>query len=559
MTWEVENGYIEDSYGKWVNKILNCSFTTVKVKWQNVSYDNNNKEMPKGNIAVTCAGNGCASLGPTDVTILSLNNFPPDPFLYPAIKDTITWTYGVTPSRTTLSIPKMIFPNSTKSVNDYKWVIPAGVTAYEYQSSTPHPGPCNLFTKESIDITTDACTSGEILVYGINKRCFSNENDDRIYSAPRKLVIKRIPPTIKNFNLSKTTLGYTERTTITASCDPVTGATEYIWTIPQGWTGSGTQNGQTVVTASPTVILTPSGCHQGAVKVKARVCGDKFSNEPSIQVTVKFPALVAPDVLCQSGKLFTITNVPSGATITWTFDNQRIRLVDPQGSNPCTLAATVAGTGLGWVQAIINTQICGNFSTAVSHPWVGLAQVENITGPTSVRVYQYNNYEAKVNNAKGTDYIWFTAPPSGAYVSPTPGTNRCMIQFYSTGSYTVLAQAHNECGTSTPRGIGVYVSSQYYRFTLSPNPANESVEVQIGGNNNSSLETFSQTDSLYYEFLHSESYAVTIANPYGMQVYSETQYAKHFTIPTANLPEGIYLTEIRTRLAKYQQKLIIKH
>ncbi|NMB71249.1 MAG: hypothetical protein GYA22_03775, partial [Bacteroidales bacterium] len=49
MTWEVENGYIEDSYGKWVNKILNCSFTTVKVKWQNVSYDNNNKEMPKGN------------------------------------------------------------------------------------------------------------------------------------------------------------------------------------------------------------------------------------------------------------------------------------------------------------------------------------------------------------------------------------------------------------------------------------------------------------------------------------------------------------------------------
>ncbi len=83
----------------------------------------------------------------------------------------------------------------------------------------------------------------------------------------------------------------------------------------------------------------------------------------------------------------------------------------------------------------------------------------------------------------------------------------------------------------------------------------ESVEVQIGGNNNSSLETFSQTDSLYYEFLHSESYAVTIANPYGMQVYSETQYAKHFTIPTANIPEGIYLIEIRTRLAKSAKSL----
>ncbi|MGB9747794.1 MAG: T9SS type A sorting domain-containing protein [Bacteroidales bacterium] len=515
--------------------------------------------MPKGKISVTFAGTDCGSLKPLDVTILSLNNFPPDPFLYPAIKDTITWAYGVTPSRTTLSIPKMIFPNSSKSVNDYKWVIPAGVTAYEYQSSTPHPGPCNLFTKESIDITTDACTSGEILVYGINKRCFTDENDNRIYSAPRKLVIKRINPTIRNFTLSKTILGYTERTPITASCDPVTGASEYIWTIPEGWTGSGTQNGQTVVTTTPTVILTPSGCHQGSVKVKARVCGGKFSSEPSIQVTVKFPGLMAPDVLCQTGKLFTVTNVPSGATITWTFDTQRIRLIDPQGSNPCTLAATVAGTGLAWVQATVYTQTCGNYNTAKCHPWVGLAQVENINGPTSVKVNQYNNYEAKVNNTKGTDYIWFTAPPSGAYVSPTPGTNMCMIQFYSPGSYTVLAQARNECGTSTPMGIGIYVSSQYSGFTLSPNPANESVDFQIGNNDKSSMETLAQSDSLYNEFLRSEYYEVTISNSFGLQVYSDIKYSKHFTIPTGNLPEGIYLIELCTKHAKFQQKMVIKH
>ena len=116
----------------------------------------------KEKISVTFEGKNCGALKDLDVTILSLNNFPPDPFLYPAINDSITWVYGVTPPRTTLSIPKMIFPNSSKNVNDYKWVIPAGITAYEYLSSTPHPGPCELFTKESIDITTDACTSGEI-------------------------------------------------------------------------------------------------------------------------------------------------------------------------------------------------------------------------------------------------------------------------------------------------------------------------------------------------------------------------------------------------------------
>lgn len=162
MTWRIENGFIRDSYGNWVNEILNSSLNAVTVKWINVSYDNNNKIMPKGKIAVMFLGTNCVSLDPVNVTILSLNNFPPDPFLYPAINDSITWVYGVTPPRTTLSIPKMIFPNSSKNVNDYKWVIPAGITAYEYLSSTPHPGPCELFTKESIDITTDACTSGEI-------------------------------------------------------------------------------------------------------------------------------------------------------------------------------------------------------------------------------------------------------------------------------------------------------------------------------------------------------------------------------------------------------------
>lgn len=263
--------------------------------------------------------------------------------------------------------------------------------------------------------------------------------------------------------------------------------------------------------------------------------------------------------MCQTGKLFTITNVPSGATITWTFDNQRIRLIDPQGSNPCTLAATVAGTGLAWVKAIINTQMCGDFSTATSHPWVGLAQVQNITGPLSVKVNQYNNYEAMVNNSKGTYYIWSTAPTSGAYVSPTPGTNKCMIQFYYPGSYTVLAQAHNECGTSTPRGIGVYVSSQNYGFTLTPNPANESVDVQIANEGMYSAETLARPDSIYSDFLRSEYYEVTISNSFGLQIYSDIKYSRHFTIPTGNLSEGIYLVELRTRKAKFQQKLIIKH
>ncbi len=119
VNWKIENGYIKDENGNWVTTILNSSSTQVTVKWQNVAYDNVNKKMPKGIISVKFEGENCGALKDLDVTILSLNNFPPDPFLYPIINNTITWVYGVTPPRTTLSIPKMIFPNSSKNVNDY--------------------------------------------------------------------------------------------------------------------------------------------------------------------------------------------------------------------------------------------------------------------------------------------------------------------------------------------------------------------------------------------------------------------------------------------------------
>jgi len=123
----------------------------------------------------------------------------------------------------------------------------------------------------------------------------------------------------------------------------------------------------------------------------------------------------------------------------------------------------------------------------------------------------------------------------------------------------ILAQAHNECGTSTPRGIGVYVSSQNNGFTLTPNPANESVDVQIGNEGMYSAETLAQPDSIYSEFLRSEYYEVTISNSFGLQIYSDIKYSRRFTIPTGYLAEGIYLVELRTRKAIFQQKLIIKH
>lgn len=90
VNWKIENGYIKDENGNWVTTILNSSFTQVTVKWENVAYDNVNKKMPKGKVSVKFEGENCGDLKDLDVTILSLNNFPPDPFLYPAINDNIT-------------------------------------------------------------------------------------------------------------------------------------------------------------------------------------------------------------------------------------------------------------------------------------------------------------------------------------------------------------------------------------------------------------------------------------------------------------------------------------
>ncbi len=67
------------------------------------------------------------------------------------------------------------------------------------------------------------------------------------------------------------------------------------------------------------------------------------------------PYLSGPSLICSSGGSFTVNNLPTGATITWS-QGPKLTRTSAQGANPCTFSTT--GSGSSWVRATLWPRLC---------------------------------------------------------------------------------------------------------------------------------------------------------------------------------------------------------
>ncbi len=273
------------------------------------------------------------------------------------------------------------------------------------------------------------------------------------------------------------------------------------------------------------------------------------------------PGITGSVALMCTGQQRTITSntAITGSTYSWTRETSLLDYVSGTGTTSYTVSGT-SGTGNAYVRLQITTPSGEVATTSDLNFWVGKAQVQSISGPSSTTRNAYNYYYANANHTSGTTYNW-SVSPSGPYVSPSGGeVNSCLIVFYNTGSYQVLARAVNACGTTTWCPKSVYVGGGKM-LTLFPNPAtdnvtvtvNEDPQVDVVGDSTIVNETKSTSINV------PKTYTIRIFNSQSALLSTSIRSGKSFNVPLTNMRDGTYIIEVSDGNNRYTQQLILKH
>ncbi len=223
----------------------------------------------------------------------------------------------------------------------------------------------------------------------------------------------------------------------------VSGATSYAWTLPQGWTGSSTNES----------INVTAGASGGDITVSAiNSCGTGPARSLGITVSPAPPdpgSITGSTTVCQgSSQSYSISPVTGATSYTWTL---------PSGwsgsSNSASITAT-AGSAGGTISVTANNS-CGSSTprTLTVSVTALLTQPGSIAGSTTVCQGSSQSYSiSPVTGA--TSYTWtlpsgWSGSSNSASITATAG---------SAGG-TISVTANNSCGSSTPRTLAVSVTA----------------------------------------------------------------------------------------------------
>jgi hypothetical protein len=287
------------------------------------------------------------------------------------------------------------------------------------------------------------------------------------YSLPRSLTITR-SPNISISTPSEIRCGVP----FTATVPEVSCATSYNWTVPQGWTISGTGR---------IVTITPLGT-SGTISVNIPVPGGcNLSGSQSVNAPFNY-VINGPSLICSTG-VFSVGTVPAGTSISWTSSN-------PSGLsiNSSTGLATRLNNFNGPITVTVNiSNQCGagSFSRNV---WVGTPHITNMRVNNQPVFPSQNvslcpgNHFLNVTPTGGDVGIATWTVPSG--VPHWIGNNTMDFTFPShMSSIAISARASNSCGQGA--NYNFFLTRQTWNCPSSfavvayPNPTSDILNIEM--------------------------------------------------------------------------------
>jgi hypothetical protein len=244
----------------------------------------------------------------------------------------------------------------------------------------------------------------------------------------------------------------------TIACDPVTGATFYSWSAPNGTTFDG-NNPSPYITTSNSVQVTfgnlPNGISGYDICVFAgNGCGNTVTKCRYIRGRVQGAQTITGNASScpNTTSAYSISSLPGADSYTWTVTGAAT--INGGGTTLTTTSTTVNVNFLaGWTSGtltVYGSMNCGYNGPAKTITIISTPVVPGvITGPALVCPLQTYNFSiAPVAGA--TAYNWSTNVPGAVIGAGTTSRNITFPAVIPAGS-TVSVTATGSCGTSLPR------------------------------------------------------------------------------------------------------------
>ena len=315
-------------------------------------------------------------------------------------------------------------------------------------------------------------------------------------------------------------------------------------TLPAGYLITWTSNSSCVtLTPSGTGVLLTNNGFSGLLTLTATInngCGVlNFTRNIQVTTPVNLFEIAGDDIVCTTSTPYSITNLPSGATVTWS--------ASPEGKVSLTRNGNLVtldkiGDGLFFLRASINNNGCIS-TTSKSINAGGNGYQMQINGSNYVQCGDYVSYQ--VANAAGLAYNW-TFPSDWNYAQGQ-GSSVLYVQlpYYGASSGDVNVTIYDGCN--------YYYSSLYvqancggYYYTVGPNPSSSTVTI-------SAKETTAKGERIDKNISELNIYD-KLGNLKKRQKFNRLKRA---TIDVSDLKQDIYILEIVDGNFRERQQLSI--
>lgn len=269
------------------------------------------------------------------------------------------------------------------------------------------------------------------------------------------------------------------------------------------------------------------------------------SSGTTISFTVDFNITISgADIVCPSGTTYSVVNLPSGATVSWSCTSIGYSLA----INPTTgfAYATNSNPGQGTISAVIHTTY-GDITLPAKTVWVGVPVIRNVSGPRYNQVGASAIYSATVDGINVTSsYNWSLTP--GIFNNYfNPGGLNCYVTWYRAGEYVLTLNTQNTCpGTSATYYYPISVAAGRY-LSISPNPTTDETTLELVSNSKESLKEDIEWSLEIYD---------------SMQRMKEKKTKikdKQTKLNTASWKDGVYIIRVIIGDKTISEKLVVKH
>lgn len=303
----------------------------------------------------------------------------------------------------------------------YTWTLPSGLTGTSTTNSI------------NVAINDVNFSSGAVTVKANTAYCTSTA---------KSLTIAKVPATPSTLTGSPTvTCGITSGS-YTSSAS--TGATQYNWTLPSGFTGTSTTT--TIATAINNSVFTT-----GNVSITAsNTCGTSAAKTLAVSKVPFTPSTISgPSVTCGlTSATYTVTAGTNVNSYTWTLP---AGITGTSTSNSITVSINNAVFTSGNISVIANNA-CGSSPVKTLAVNRAPSTPSSITGPTQICGLTTATYTCTAMTG-ATSYTW--ALPAG--LTGTSTTNSITVDINTTlfTGGNVSVQAVNSCGSSVAKMLAL--------------------------------------------------------------------------------------------------------